>query len=301
MADSASGHQFYTAPFGYGAQRHFLPSQFPPKDKEIEVSSDIENSPFKKPRISGTLSNPGMQLLLNNARTRYFKTQLCRNFRLGQCNYGSRCKYAHGIRELERQGVVIGANPLAGTSYSDKKFSKPRRMFSDARRSTDTVEDRCHFLAPRTNNMNSREVSMEKMTDIGLTEHYKDGSGQSECEKVFSDSFDTEVNRKEVLLKTRLCHKWNMKRQCPYGNNCRFAHGLSEIRKLDGYSSAKHRVMLTSTATTNASTAMVANDSLPKEELYGTKCIFKRNALQKISGIYADWIEDVHAFPREVC
>ena len=32
-----------------------------------------------------------------------YKTEICRNFQLGHCTYGSKCAFAHGEREL-REG-----------------------------------------------------------------------------------------------------------------------------------------------------------------------------------------------------
>lgn len=81
----------------------------------------------------------------------------------------------------------------------------------------------------------------------------------------------------------------------------------AEVGKFDGYSSAECRIMQNSTAATidgsaedkimqttisatNASTGKVATSTLHKNEPYGVKCKFKKNELQKISGIYADWI-----------
>lgn len=32
------------------------------------------------------------------------------------------------------------------------------------------------------------------------------------------------------MQKTELCNKWEETGECPYGNNCRFAHGIAELR-----------------------------------------------------------------------
>ncbi|RDX70917.1 mRNA decay activator protein ZFP36L1, partial [Mucuna pruriens] len=130
----------------------------------------------------------------------------------------------------------------------------------------------------------------------------------------------------ELRRHPKLCRLFLQNKHCPYGRTCRYLHSTTiipplpippppppppELGKLDGYSSVEykrmqtsaaavpsdgytspeHRIMQTSTATTNASTSTVATSSLHKNEpSYPVKFIFKKNQLQKINRIYADWI-----------
>ncbi|KAF7843281.1 zinc finger CCCH domain-containing protein 39 [Senna tora] len=67
----------------------------------FSMNHDYENpssSSYKKPRISESFPHSGAQTHPIEGRSRNFKTQLCRRFRLGiwnQCSYGSTCRFLH--------------------------------------------------------------------------------------------------------------------------------------------------------------------------------------------------------------
>lgn len=43
----------------------------------------------------------------------------------------------------------------------------------------------------------------------------------------------THHQKTPTLLKTELCRYWSYNQKCPYGKQCSFAHGPSELRERD--------------------------------------------------------------------
>ena len=55
------------------------------------------------------------------------------------------------------------------------------------------------------------------------------GKGKKENHGHDQDQVDLEVY-KQGTFKTELCNKWQETGECPYGDHCRFAHGIDELR-----------------------------------------------------------------------
>ncbi|XP_028766330.1 zinc finger CCCH domain-containing protein 56-like [Neltuma alba] len=250
-------------------------------DEKYPASFDFESEhpSFKRHANPSTLSNSRAQVL-NDARTRYFKTQLCRRFRQGICTLGSDCSFAHSVGELRRQEL--------GNDDRRLQESKLCRMFYQGQQCY--YGNTCRFLHTRPGSVNSRGNATVEVIPTG---HGKRKYDQVESQSGFDESSDAELNPRREPLKTKLCIKWDMKGHCPYGHMCRFAHGQAELGKTDGYSTAEGRVVRTSaTATTKVSSGVVSTSSLLQnlKESFSGNYKFNRNELHRISRIYADWI-----------
>jgi len=84
-----------------------------------------------------------------------FKTELCKNFStMGKCNYGKKCRFAHGREELVDKLIMK-------KTYRTKKCKVFFEEF------TCPYGSRCHFIH---DDRNSYEVKVEKALESGKIE-----------------------------------------------------------------------------------------------------------------------------------
>ncbi|KDP37121.1 hypothetical protein JCGZ_06177 [Jatropha curcas] len=203
------------------------------------------------------------------------KTQLCEKFKLGYCSYGSNCTFAHGNCELRKQlpnleGPICNDDGLARTwncNGDSKRVDQSHmcRMFYS--RKECTYGDKCRFLHVTPEKFKRdlgcyRESSAIRIGSIGLSGGHESGIGSS-----------------KPWIKKRLCKYWEMKGRCSYGKMCCFAHGQAELEKSTG-----HIELASEVEQTKASKTFLVP---------GMEFTSRWKALKKLSGIYADWIEDI--------
>lgn len=59
-----------------------------------------------------------------------------------------------------------------------------------------------------------------------------DNSDEENVENVYSISFrTTQESFESDLYKTEICKAWQNKKECKWGKNCQFAHGIEELRE----------------------------------------------------------------------
>ncbi|XP_057481466.1 zinc finger CCCH domain-containing protein 14-like isoform X1 [Actinidia eriantha] len=69
------------------------------------------------------------------------------------------------------------------------------------------------------------------------------------------------------MVKTELCNKWQQTGQCPYGDNCQFAHGITELRPVIRHPRYK----------TEVCRMVLAGDACP----YGHRCHFRHSLTEE--------------------
>ncbi|THG06699.1 hypothetical protein TEA_026607 [Camellia sinensis var. sinensis] len=69
------------------------------------------------------------------------------------------------------------------------------------------------------------------------------------------------------MFKTELCNKWQETGKCPYGDNCQFAHGITELRPVIRHPRYK----------TEVCRMLLSGDSCP----YGHRCHFRHSLTQQ--------------------
>ncbi|XP_010248453.1 PREDICTED: zinc finger CCCH domain-containing protein 14-like [Nelumbo nucifera] len=79
-------------------------------------------------------------------------------------------------------------------------------------------------------------------------------------EKKEEEALEFEVYN-QGMFKTELCNKWQQTGTCPYGENCQFAHGISELRPVIRHPRYK----------TEVCRMVLAGDTCP----YGHRCHFR--------------------------
>ncbi|XP_065867730.1 zinc finger CCCH domain-containing protein 56-like [Euphorbia lathyris] len=186
-----------------------------------------------------------------------FKTHFCAKFRLGNCRYGNKCQFSHGIQEMRKRlpVPVIDNNVLARNWNGNCR--KLCRMFYMGKRCT--YGENCCFL----------HVNPETS-----------GYGNS-----------------KPWLKRKLCNIWESTGSCQFGNICIFAHGQAELEKPDCHITlVSGSIQMNTAHRVSTGKAGVIQTTRKPEQVQGRNFISKLKTSQKLSGIYADWIEDESFF-----
>ncbi|XP_010505048.1 PREDICTED: zinc finger CCCH domain-containing protein 28-like [Camelina sativa] len=107
--------------------------------------------------------------------------------------------------------------------------------------------------------------------------------------------------------KTRICNKWEITGYCPFGTNCHFAHGASELHNFGGGLVEGEGKIGTSTTPATKQTGQantVAHlvspgvlsqraSSAVMQKPNGVRTQRKWKGPDKISRVYGDWIDDI--------
>uniref|UniRef100_A0A5B7BDX1 Putative zinc finger CCCH domain-containing protein 39-like isoform X1 n=1 Tax=Davidia involucrata TaxID=16924 RepID=A0A5B7BDX1_DAVIN len=302
MSVPAHTRQFCGPPDEYGGDAFKFRPQLPIYEQQSEVLSNVEYPAFKKPRNSETILNPRMPSIP-------FKTHACAKFRMGNCSFGDNCHFTHGIGDIRKlptnkQGLGADEGRLVWNSDEDHRLiSKLKlcRRFCNGEKCP--FGERCHFIHEGLTKIRedlglSRKSFAISIGTAGSGLDCRSGSEQLECKRFVNSSLNiNRVYQKPVFWKTRPCNKWERTGNCPYGKTCYFAHGQAELQKL-----GTHTALESGNVSTSEARAAHAKDASPsrtrimtsyKQQLQGKKCLFKWKGIEKISRIYADWIDDM--------
>ncbi|CAH8392754.1 unnamed protein product [Eruca vesicaria subsp. sativa] len=305
-----------------------------------------ESQPFlKRPRIQNDTvfnNNSWMVPSLNNAPPMnkgtaniFYKTRMCAKFKAGTCMNGDFCNFAHGVEDMRQPPSnwqdIVGPPPqergrerVSSSSVSgggsnwedDQKIilrNKLCRKFCYGEECP--YGDRCNFLHEDLSKFREESGKLRESSVISVgTEpvSVENGGGIG--------SQHVDVNRrgggvpvpmnngvvKTVYWKTRICMKFE-NGQCPFGDNCHFAHGQAEllhhsVGRVDG--EAVNGVAALSKQTVvsanevfavkpNAAQVVTTDSSGLDDEGRRKKCLLKWSDSKKINRIYGDWIDDL--------
>ncbi|CAF2128145.1 zinc finger CCCH domain-containing protein 39-like isoform X1 [Brassica napus] len=224
-------------------------------------------------------------------------------------------------RERERLSSVSGGNNSTnnGNWEDDQKIilrMKLCRKFCFGEECP--YGDRCNFIHEDLSKFREENGKLRESLAISVVDPLSVENG------VVAFSQQVEVNRqggvsvpvpsplnngvggvKTVFWKTRLCGKFE-KGQCPFGDNCHFAHGQAEllqhsVGRVEGEavnavaaSVSKPMVVPANEAFAMKPAAQVTADSSGlNDEGRRKKCLLKWSDSKKINRIYGDWIDDL--------
>ncbi|KAL3511866.1 hypothetical protein ACH5RR_024583 [Cinchona calisaya] len=272
----------------------------------------------KKPRISESVWNSSSRMStsstlgLKQARPSNTKAEPCLQYKRGHCKYGANCIFSHDETgnarnfvpsHFSRDGIVA--------EEQDRMMSGVKVCWFFVNGEQCPYGNRCHFLHQNVKNLKGgvnvpREQVAVTVVSTGAGEcgYSRKEYDELDCkrfENVKSDA--NQMQQKTVLWKTRLCHKWERNGSCPYGVKCHYAHGERELQKLGSFhpqESGKSFIVENLAADTeDATSTKKESKTVCKQQEKGKKFIFKWDKVEKISGIYADWIEmpPVHVSP----
>ncbi|KAM0945667.1 putative transcription factor C3H family [Dioscorea sansibarensis] len=254
----------------------------------------------------------------------FFKTKLCCKFRAGTCPYITNCNFAHGIEELrkpppnwqeivaahdeasepreEHQIPIITSSNVSGDTQRSYKGRHCKKFYTEE---GCPYGDACTFLHDEQSR--SRE-------SVAISLGPSMGSGGNYA------AVANPTAQKPSNWKTRICNKWEMTGNCPFGSKCHFAHGAAELHKYGGglveieggsapsaAQESKHAGVPSKAPT---DTVVAANTSVPHVDVYhhigaptqrsvgvtqrqGQRPFQKWKGPDKISRIYGDWIDEI--------
>ncbi|KAL5975282.1 hypothetical protein ACLOJK_031961 [Asimina triloba] len=279
-----------------------------PRNSDAVTLNPIQSPPFN-PRMAPPMPPPPMNKTINKM---FFKTRLCAKFKLGTCPYGSNCNFAHGVEEVRKppanwQEIVAAHEDEIGVGSRAEQHRISRlgicRKFYNGEGCP--YGDRCNFLhedpervregmtintgAAMTASAGTKGGALDHAESGGLVSSGGDGSWSS---------------TKGVLWKTRMCNKWEMTGQCPFGEKCHFAHGSAELQKFTSLhmeAEGGNAVVVPCKPLLGSGSSVSPSkvDSFCKLQAEGRKPFPRWKGHEKISGIYGDWIDDIR-LPNKV-
>lgn len=226
-------------------------SQFELKSEEFDVNSEFDQLPpplkrprnFEENRSSSTALNPRPNPPVNKGATNIFwKTRMCAKFKIGMCRNGENCNFAHGVEDMrqpppnwqELVGMREEDNKSSGNWEDDQKIIHRMKLCKKFYNGEECpYGDRCNFLHEdpakfRDDSGRFRETSAICIGTTGMPTGQGTGPSQSDVSRP-NVGTDGRVTSKPVYWKTKLCTKWEITGQCPFGEKCHFAHGLAGI------------------------------------------------------------------------
>ncbi|CAL5440004.1 unnamed protein product [Camellia sinensis] len=275
--------------------------------------SHVEYPSFKKPRTSGLINEPTTGIPL--------RTELCLQFKKGHCTFGDTCRFVHGIGiGGTRKPVPHRQELMARETNVIKNGNEDHRIISAMKlcrrfcnREVCPYGERCHFLHEAPGKFRkSFAVSIGTSGPGGFS---RNGCDQLEYKPSVHSSLDANgVAQKPVFWKTKICKKWEATGNCPFGVNCCFAHGHtvatfwttiqsphgnSKLQKSGSQAQAAMESgnvspskMIPTTAT-HTSLSSTRNGIACEQQMQVKKRLFKWKGFEKMSRIYADWIDDM--------
>ncbi|KAK9054674.1 hypothetical protein SSX86_025753 [Deinandra increscens subsp. villosa] len=180
--------------------------------------------------------------------------ELCLNFHRGSCDYGDRCCFVHYNEEI--RGFQKRPEPIAVEESKNPRCSQKTKLcwrFVNGEKCQ--FGDKCHFIHAK---------SVRTSAAISILNVDENGEMQQ---------------RKQLPWRTKLCNMWMSTGSCRYGLSCCFAHGESELQN-QGFIDAQD----------------YAESGLCKSadrKVEGKRLKVKWENNEKISRVYADWINDM--------
>lgn len=193
----------------------------------------------------------------------YFKTKLCRVFYLkGHCQYNENCLFAHGEHEL-RERLQI---PQEDVTWITNGTTQIPETFLNSVREAEQMEKLFMARSTQVTPPVTEYETSPRMKHSSQTTPKSSISG-SMIYALLSNQ-PALADTQEVLYKTKLCRHFKKRGMCPVGSECRFAHGLLELRRRP---ELHHDAKENHTEHTEQIQIASGQDSPEESDLYKTK------------------------------
>ncbi|XP_019158177.1 PREDICTED: zinc finger CCCH domain-containing protein 39-like [Ipomoea nil] len=240
----------------------------------------------------------------------FYKTRVCAKFLEGKCRNGEHCTFAHGADDLREpppnwQDLVREKDRVAGSWNDDQKIIPRVKICKKFYNGEECpYGENCNFLHERPPKFRSDMVKDRMESNaitIGTTNCItarRSDSDQLESHK--HASADPDIHRPKLAFwKKRLCSKYEIMGQCPFGERCHYAHGQSELQAFSGRSDTGEATNFPPVPIEPLSIAAAGGDSFRANQVawkdeQGAKKFHLWKLTKKISGIYGDWIDEAN-------
>ncbi|KAK7330138.1 hypothetical protein VNO77_24324 [Canavalia gladiata] len=298
---------------------HSPQDQLPPFKRVRTCDSSYSNAP---PRMNQHPQNPTANKGTSHI---FFKTRICAKFRLGACRNGENCNFAHGVEDMrqpppnwqELVGLHNEERPSSANWDDDQKIIHKMKLCKKFYNGECPYGDKCSFLHEdpakfRDDTGRFRESTAISIGTNGSPKSYGDGSNTNNLDSNRAVNTSLNVSRgnvKSTYWKTKLCIKFETTGHCPFGDDCHFAHGQTELQipggRIEVETVAAGAIPFSVKATIPTvprATSVSANDAPPSyrtslppanEEEQSKRYLLKWKGPKKINRIYGDWLDDL--------
>ncbi|KAJ0249120.1 Zinc finger CCCH domain-containing protein 39 [Hirschfeldia incana] len=315
-------------------------SQTMPQLKRPRLADDNNNNNTSWGMMVPSSNPPPPPPMNKGTANIFYKTRMCVKFKSGACRNGELCNFAHGMEDLRQP--PSNWQEIVGPPVQDreKERERERERLSSVSAGDGNWEDdqkiilrmklcrkfcfgeecpygdRCNFIHEDLSKFREENGKLRESLAISVVDPMSVENG------IAASHHQVEVNRqggvsvpaapmingggggvKTTYWKTRLCGKFE-KGQCPFGDNCHFAHGQAELLQhsvgsVEGMNAVPASVSKQTVVPANEPFAMkptalvTADSSGLNDEGRRKKCLLKWSDSKKINRIYGDWIDDL--------
>ncbi|KAG9459691.1 hypothetical protein H6P81_004199 [Aristolochia fimbriata] len=244
-------------------------------------SEHVQSNSTHNPNSPHRGSMPPQNHVVN--REVFFKTKLCVKFKLGLCDFGSSCTFAHGQEDLRPNWLDSEQQRVSRLKICRSFYNGEECPYGN----------RCTFLHEDPERVReSSVINIDTTTTAAGGHRDRGGDGNSS-------------NQRPFFWKTRLCHKWEQTGYCQYGEDCHYAHGQADLRRVESDNGngrmGPPKVFPRAYSDINdfppSQGAMVT--PCKQQEPQIQRCLINWKGPNKISRIYGDWIEDLPPYKVE--
>lgn len=157
-----------------------------------------------------------------------FKAQPCCDFRTRGCGYGTACRYSHEFRGTNQGETVVKDIKVGSCKWYAKGKQCPygnncRFPHEDVKNDTGEFRDSHAISIVAAGDKQDSSLEQDNRL-VGLS------SGAKQDNRPVDVSLRANrENQRSVYWKTKLCNRWETVKECLYGSNCSYAHGLAGI------------------------------------------------------------------------
>ncbi|KAK4257374.1 hypothetical protein QN277_006969 [Acacia crassicarpa] len=288
---------------------HSTFDQFPPfKRPRTSESNHFDPSPFPPaPPMDSRMQNPQNPPTNRGGTSHiFFKTRLCAKFRMGTCRNGESCNFAHGNEDMRQPPPnwpeLVGLRDeerSSGNWDDDQKIIHKMKLCKKYYNGEECpYGERCNFLHEdpskfRDDAGRCRESSAISLVANGSPKSHLNAPNNSDNNKNVNNGCDGfRTNGKAPFWKTKLCSKWEITGQCPFGDKCHFAHGQADLQVPGGRIEAE-TIVAASIPVIDVSPINAVSILDSKEDEQKKKNLLKWKINKKVDRIYADWLDDL--------